>query len=746
MEEEDGGISRKHITCAVCLDIYSSPYALPCLHSYCKLCLKQLLGKKRPGYISCPECRKMHEIPGNDIESLNPNFILNNLIDQYNQDKLKRVNKAAKPPKRTSPEVDEDDLPPPISLSRPQAVPCAHSAHLCATHDLPVRTYCKRCDKVLCDTCLEGCEHPAERQDARVAAEERRVRLADMLERAAQHRQTLVGGLPSKEGLEEAVAATRNSVSVHVDEAFSLVQSILDSRHQRLRQELDQRMNTQCVLLMNQAQSMHDKIAALHRHTSDISSRLEDKENDLGVLSIRGELLSKVEALLKTPPFSNTVEASLSSIKFSLRDEHMAKLKDQVECFGHLTSAVYPPHCHIQGLPVSQHLTSGENCQLQLICMNGSQQPCQEIESIRSEVSVKLVSRSSDLTVPGVIRQGSGNVFFITFVTPLPGTYEIHTTINGHHVGNSPLELLVQLPTTPPVAKMSSFVESVSAPAPEMVRKITEESGKSRFSDVAVTKSGTVVATDLANDRVCVFNSNGRLQFTFGSRGKERGKLSEPRCVAVDDNEDIYISDYNNHRVQKFSCKNQGRHILTFGNPSQSDPLKHPSGITVARDNTVFVTEHFSCRILTYNTDGRNLQCYSMPQGDGPRQMRLASYITVGPNRTLYVADKVLECVHVVSTDGGYVRRLIYEGRFTTKLRRPLGIAVHPRTESVYITEVDGHCVTTVTKNGAMQHFGQKGSSEGDFNQPQGVFYHEAQQLLYVVDQGNKRILVFKCN
>ena len=739
MEEEDGGIPLKHITCAVCLEVYTSPYALPCLHSYCKGCLRQLLGKKSPGHISCPECRKLHQIQNGDISSLQPNFLLVNLIDQY---KVNRSKKAAKvkTPRSVSP---EEDLPPPLCLTPTRPKPNL----VCSVHNQVVKVYCRTCDQVLCDACLPACEHEG-RQDVRKAVEDQQSRLSDLLGRASRHEGKLSTELPSKRELEEVVVASKNTVATQVNESFSLVQSIIESRRHYFLQLLEERMATQEALLVREAQLMETKINTIHRHCNAVSACLESAKNEgnqLEVLSMNKDILADMESLLKTPSFSDLMSAALDSVKFSLRDEHIAKLKDQVECAGHLSSGVHPPHCHIQGLPVTQQLNSGEHCQLQLICMNGSQQPCQEIESIRSQVSVKLISRSSDVAVSGNIHRGSGNVLFITLVAPTPGAYTIHTTINSQHVANSPLDLLVQ-PSVSPSRPVAYSVPEPDVTLPKFVRKITDGAEKSRFSDIAVTKSGTIVATDLAGDRVCVFSSDGKKQISFGSRGKNDGNFNEPRCVAVDSSEDIYVADYNNHRVQKFSIKKGGRHLLCFGPPKQGDALRFPSGIAVGMDNTIYITEQFSCRILTYNTNGHNIRCFAMPQGDGPRQMKFASYISISPTKSLYVSDKQLQSVHVISSDGSYQRRLVDEGKTLAKMRRPLGIAVNPTSEDVYVAEADGHCVAVVTKYGSVHHFGTKGSSDSEFNNPQGIFFHAEQEMLYIADQQNKRIVVYKCS
>ena len=57
----------KHLECAVCLEQYTEPKVLPCLHSFCKRCLHGLLTREGTECkISCPTCRSIAEVSFNN--------------------------------------------------------------------------------------------------------------------------------------------------------------------------------------------------------------------------------------------------------------------------------------------------------------------------------------------------------------------------------------------------------------------------------------------------------------------------------------------------------------------------------------------------------------------------------------------------------------------------------------------------------------------------------------------------------
>ena len=75
---------NKELTCAICLGRYKHPKVLPCLHSYCKSCLEDLLktsqyqGKKQ---LTCPQCKESHTVPQQGVDSFKTYFTINNLLE-----------------------------------------------------------------------------------------------------------------------------------------------------------------------------------------------------------------------------------------------------------------------------------------------------------------------------------------------------------------------------------------------------------------------------------------------------------------------------------------------------------------------------------------------------------------------------------------------------------------------------------------------------------------------------------------
>ena len=77
----------EHVTCTVCMEVYKNPRVLPCLHSYCKKCIKQLIERTstRGKTFRCPTCRETTDVPEKGADGFPHNFFIQDLCDKVTQ-------------------------------------------------------------------------------------------------------------------------------------------------------------------------------------------------------------------------------------------------------------------------------------------------------------------------------------------------------------------------------------------------------------------------------------------------------------------------------------------------------------------------------------------------------------------------------------------------------------------------------------------------------------------------------------
>ena len=74
---------HEEVSCSVCMNTFTDPKTLPCLHVFCLHCLNGILRTSgRHDIIVCPECRKEIKFPiSGNLEDLPTNFRINSLLD-----------------------------------------------------------------------------------------------------------------------------------------------------------------------------------------------------------------------------------------------------------------------------------------------------------------------------------------------------------------------------------------------------------------------------------------------------------------------------------------------------------------------------------------------------------------------------------------------------------------------------------------------------------------------------------------
>jgi tripartite motif-containing protein 71 len=66
----------------------------------------------------------------------------------------------------------------------------------------------------------------------------------------------------------------------------------------------------------------------------------------------------------------------------------------------------------------------------------------------------------------------------------------------------------------------------------------------------------SIFVLDRENNRVEKFDRDWNLIATFGSYGTGPGQFRSPSTISFDYYGNVFVSDYNQHRIEKFGCAN----------------------------------------------------------------------------------------------------------------------------------------------------------------------------------------------
>jgi sugar lactone lactonase YvrE len=180
---------------------------------------------------------------------------------------------------------------------------------------------------------------------------------------------------------------------------------------------------------------------------------------------------------------------------------------------------------------------------------------------------------------------------------------------------------------------------------------------------VAVDSSGNVYVADWVDSNIKKYDSSGALitQWgTFGAvyDGTGGGQFQDPDAIAIDSSGNVYVTDWGNSRVQKFTST--GTYLTQWGlGGSGNAQFNGPAGIAVDSSGNVYVADSGNQRIQKFSSAGVYITQWGS-YGTGAGQFSFPVPIgvigmAVDSGGNVYVADAGNSRVQIFSSTGTYI-------------------------------------------------------------------------------------------
>ena len=223
---------------------------------------------------------------------------------------------------------------------------------------------------------------------------------------------------------------------------------------------------------------------------------------------------------------------------------------------------------------------------------------------------------------------------------------------------------------------------------------------------------------------------------SFGERGQSVGKFNVPCGVAVNNRNEIAVTEWGNDRVSVFSS--DGTHLRSFGGggPAPGE-FEYPSGIAFDNNGNIIVADYLNNRVQVFSGNGEFLSKFG-DKGNSDHQLPVPVGLSVTSNGDIIVADKGNKFIKIFSPRGQFKRKFGGQG----SLSRPYHCI---QTEQYFIVSDEGeHCIKVFDLEGNFVFiFGKKGNKEGEFNCPCYLSVNRDGHLM-VCDSWNHRVQVFE--
>jgi len=352
------------------------------------------------------------------------------------------------------------------------------------------------------------------------------------------------------------------------------------------------------------------------------------------------------------------------------------------------------------------------------------------------------ISITSDPTGAKVYLDGgdTGKVTNCTLTSISTGTHQLKLVLENYGKWEGSVEVRAGQ-TTNVTATLAAFKY-------EFVMKWgSQGSGDGQFArprGVAVDSSGNVYVSDYNNARIQKFTSNGNFVTKWGKWGTANGMFDGPQGIAVDSSGYVYVAESGgyNHRIQKFTSN--GAFVTKWGTRGSGDgQFETPLWITVDNSGYVYVTEVQNNRVQKFTSTGTYVAKWGS-KGSGDGQFNYPAGIAIDNSGYVYVVDGNNYRIQKFTSNGVFVAKWGSQGSGDGQFLSMEAVAVD---NFGYVLVTDSwlqNRIQKFTSTGKfMTKWGSKGSGDGQFQGPMGVAV-DSSGYVYVVDVDNHRIQKFR--
>jgi tripartite motif-containing protein 71 len=169
---------------------------------------------------------------------------------------------------------------------------------------------------------------------------------------------------------------------------------------------------------------------------------------------------------------------------------------------------------------------------------------------------------------------------------------------------------------------------------------------------IALDQEENIYISDEALQRISIFNQQGQFLGKWGTQGRGAGEFDRPAGLAFDQDGHLLVVDSRNNRVQKYTT--DGQFLGAWGHGGHGPGELHmPWGMALDQAGNVYIADWRNDRIQKFDAQGKSLASWGTSgQRDG--EFQRPSGVAVDHEGYIYVADWGNERVQVLGPDGSW--------------------------------------------------------------------------------------------
>ena len=682
---------HEELSCSVCMSKYTDPKQLPCLHSFCLHCLNGIQRTSgRRDKIPCPECRQEFNVPDNgNLAALPTNFRINSLLDV-------------------------------LAIKE-----CNTTGVKCGNCDERTKQshYCFQCYAFWCEECIGLHNRMKANKDHYALA------LEDFQDQDFENilKRPEYCAMPGHEKKKIKLFCKICKVAICNACAFTdhdghgkiLLEQAANERKLRVKSAIESQKKS--------AQTKRSKITKLDESLSEVQEQAARVKRNVQEYADRIHAAIEAKKLEIFDDVERRTKTSLQEIEKQKKgiEEQATRYESEIE--------------HSETL-----LKRSTSAQLM--------QPNELMDKILKEENYQEDSDRDDDFFQEFYFVKNHKLLDLVSVEQIGSLKEMQTraqqsSADGKGISEAIVGLEAQLVVTTRNKKCQPCYDNNDC----VTLEISNRQGDNCAAEVQVhdnkdgsykikyfaKETGTCSASVKVNGEhirgspfeVQVKPRRFRPVLSFGEQ-----ILKHPWGVAVNEEDEIAVSDADNHKIRLF--KSNGTHIKSFGGKgAQHGEFDFPSGTAYHGDN-IIVSEQLNHRVQVLSRQGGYRRHFG-EEGSLDHQFNFPFGLSINSDGNIIVADRNNKLIKIFSADGQFLHKLGTEGSFTT----PFHCIQHDNY--LIVSDSGDHSVKCFDRKGNFLYkFGKEGNADGKFNTPRCLSMDKAGHLM-VCDKENCRIQVF---
>lgn len=174
---------------------------------------------------------------------------------------------------------------------------------------------------------------------------------------------------------------------------------------------------------------------------------------------------------------------------------------------------------------------------------------------------------------------------------------------------------------------------------------------------VVVDKEGYIYISDFKKDVIFKIDKMGIIKDKIGYKGIGDGALLGPEYLLMDNDENIYVVDSGNRRINKY--KKNGDFLFSFGkNKDGNIGIKSPAGMFFY-DNNIYICDKAKNKIVVFDKNGNHLFSFGNKELERPYDLTRDKYgrFIILCEKKVWAYEKDNDLWYIIDATGNRLER-----------------------------------------------------------------------------------------